>query len=223
MVIEPGQILSVLGVNGAGKTTLLRCFSGIVTGSGNIYYDGERFTRGNMDLRRRIAFLPDFPIVFPHHTVLRHIGMVLKIYGADSPAIEPRILDLLRGFDILPLVDTPMAKLSRGQAYKAALAALLATDTELLLLDEPFASGMDPNGITFLKREARAAVARGHTVIYSTQILDTAETLSDRVLVIERGQVRYYAPLDELRDAAIGDVGSSVLEGLFQQLRSSPQ
>jgi ABC-type multidrug transport system ATPase subunit len=220
LVIEAGQILSVLGVNGAGKTTMLRCLSGVVTGSGTIYYDGEKFNRGSISLRRRIAFLPDFPIAFPHHTVLRHIGMVLRLYEADDPAVEPRVLNLLRGFDLLPLVDTNISQLSRGQAYKAALAALLAVDPELLLLDEPFASGMDPNGITFLKQEARAAAARGHTVIYSTQILDLAETLSDRVLIIERGQVRYYASLGELQGVAPGHEGVSALEQLFQQLRS---
>jgi ABC-type multidrug transport system ATPase subunit len=221
LTIEPGQIVSVIGVNGAGKTTLLRCLSGIVVGSGTIWYDGAKFTRGSMDLRRRLAFLPDFPVAFPQNTVLRHIGMVLRLYGADEAAVEPRVLELLRGFDLLPLIDTQMAKLSRGQAYKAALTALLAVSPELLLLDEPFASGMDPNGITFLKREARAAAARGHTVIYSTQILDIAETLSDRVLVIERGQARYYAPLEELNGAVAGCEGGGVLERLFQQLRSS--
>jgi ABC-2 type transport system ATP-binding protein len=220
LAIEPGQILAVMGVNGAGKTTLLRCLSAVVTGSGTILYDGQRFTRGSMSLRRRIAFLPDFPIAFPHHTVLRHIGMVLRLYEADNPKIEPRVLELLRGFDLLPLIDTRMAQLSRGQAYKTALAALLAADSELLLLDEPFSSGMDPNGITFLKRQARAAAARGKTVIYSTQILDIAETLSDRVLVIDRGQVRYYAPLAELEGALTGNQGGGVLEQLFQQLQS---
>jgi ABC-type multidrug transport system ATPase subunit len=176
-----------------------------------------------MNLRRRIAFLPDFPIAFPHYTVLRHIGMVLRLYEMDDPIVESRVLELLRDFDILHLVDTPMSKLSRGQAYKAALAALLAVDPELLLLDEPFASGMDPNGITFLKREARAAAARGHTLIYSTQILDIAETLSDRVLIIDRGHVGYYAPLDELQGTSTSQERSSVLEQLFQQLRSNPR
>src|SRR3989475_10153385 len=62
LTVEPGQIVSVLGPNGAGKTTLLRCLAGIVGAtSGDIFFDEERFTRGNMSLRRRIAFLPDFP------------------------------------------------------------------------------------------------------------------------------------------------------------------
>jgi ABC-type multidrug transport system ATPase subunit len=221
--INPGQIVSILGPNGAGKTTLLRCLSGIVAPtSGEIRYDGERFFRGNMAVRRRIAYLPDFPIAFPNNTVLRHIGMVWQLYGVDGSSTESRVMDLLRGFDLMPLIETPMAKLSRGQAYKAALSALLAADTELLLVDEPFASGMDPNGITFLKREARNSVKRGRTIIYSTQILDIAEKLSDRVCVMDRGEVRHYAPLAELQAVNVGSAGT-VLEGLFQQLRESAQ
>jgi ABC-2 type transport system ATP-binding protein len=221
--IDPGQIVSILGPNGAGKTTLLRCLSGIVAPtSGDIRYDGERFYRGNTAVRRRIAYLPDFPIAFPNNTVLRHIGMVLQLYGVDGSSGESRVMDLLRGFDLMPLIETPMAKLSRGQAYKAALSALLAADTELLLVDEPFASGMDPNGITFLKREARNSVKRGRTIIYSTQILDIAEKLSDRVCVMDRGEVRHFAPLAELQAVNAGS-GGTVLEGLFQQLRESAQ
>lgn len=219
LAVDPGQIVCVLGVNGAGKTTFLRCLSAIVApGSGTIWYDEEKFSRGNLNLRRRIAFLPDFPIAFPNYTIMRHIGMVLRLYGVDDAARTHRVLELLRGFDLLPLADTCFAQLSRGQAYKAALAALLAAEPELLLLDEPFASGMDPNGITFLKREMRAAAAHGRTIIYSTQILDIAENLSDRVLVIDRGQVRYYAPLADFEGATVSE-GSSVLEQLFQQLR----
>jgi|ERR1041385_906637 ABC-type multidrug transport system ATPase subunit len=75
--IGSGQIVAVLGANGAGKTTLLRCLSGIVTpSSGEIHYDGEKFFRGNIALRRRLAYLPDFPIVFPHYTPIQHMGMV---------------------------------------------------------------------------------------------------------------------------------------------------
>jgi ABC-type multidrug transport system ATPase subunit len=216
--IAPGQILSILGPNGAGKTTLLRCLSGIVSPtSGEIRYDGEKFFRGSMAFRRKIAYLPDFPIAFLQNTVIGHIGMVLRLYRVDGSTSESRVLDLLRGLDLLPLIDSPMAQLSRGQAYKSALCALLAVDTELLLLDEPFASGMDPNGISFLKREAQNAARQGRTVIYSTQILDIAEKVSDRVCVIDKGEVRHYAMVSELQGTNPGEGG--VLENLFRKLR----
>lgn len=216
--LSPGQILSVLGLNGAGKTTLLRSLSGIVSPTtGEICYDGQKFFRGDITVRRKIAYLPDFPIAFPQNTITGHIGMVLRLYRLDDSIPEGRVLNLLRGFDLLPLIDTPMAQLSRGQAYKAALCALLAVDPELLLLDEPFASGMDPNGISFFKREAQDATRRGHTVIYSTQILDIAERLSDRVCVIDKGEVRHYATVSELQ--AMNNGESGVLENLFLQLR----
>src|SRR6266496_3167876 len=92
--IAPGQILSILGPNGAGKTTLLRCLSGIVSPtSGEIRYDGEKFFRGSMAFRRKIAYLPDFPIAFLQNTVIGHIGMVLRLYRVDGSTSESRVLD----------------------------------------------------------------------------------------------------------------------------------
>ena len=224
LTIDAGNIVCLLGNNGAGKTTLLQCLSSIVVPtSGHIYFDGERFLRGNMPLRTKIGVLPDFPIAFPNHTPLRHIAMVLRVYGRDTAEAEPRVLELLRNFDLLPLIDTPLSQLSRGQLYKAALVALLAAEPELLLFDEPFASGMDPNGILAFKREARAAAARGATILYSTQILDIAENFSDKICVIDRGKVHCYAGMEELAKLADAEGEGSVLEKLFQQMRENAQ
>jgi ABC-2 type transport system ATP-binding protein len=218
LTIEPGQVLALLGPNGAGKTTLLRCLAGTVAADrGQILYDDETFTRARIDLRRRLLFLPDFPAVFEEWSPLRHIGMVLRLYGVGGGTMENRVVELLREFDLLPLANAPFFVLSRGQRYKAALMALLAVNPELWLLDEPFASGMDPNGINAFKRLAREATANGQTVIYSTQILDAAERFSDRVCVIHRGKVRAFERTAALREAAHGD--TSALEELFKQLR----
>lgn len=216
--IEPGQIIALVGPNGAGKTTLLRCLAGLAAlDRGTIAYDGEVFNRGRVDLRRRLAFLPDFPCLFPEMSVLRHIGMTLRLYGADGDGPEERVLARLRDFDLLTLAEMPLGTLSRGQAYKAALATILAVDPELVLLDEPFASGMDPNGIISLKSLVREASKRGRTIIYSTQLLDVAETLADRVGVIDQGALRAFASIDELRERGGGKDG--VLEALFKKLR----
>jgi ABC-2 type transport system ATP-binding protein len=220
--IEPGQLVAVLGFNGAGKTTLLRALAGIVgLNKGAILYDGELFRRDRLDLRRRLSFLPDFPPMFPALTVAGQIGLWLRLYGRDGDAgpVSARVLDWLGEFDLLSLADAPVFSLSRGQAYKTALVALRAVDPELWLLDEPFASGMDPQGIAAFRAHARAAAEAGRTVIYSTQILDIAEKFSDRVCVLERGEVRAWESVEQLR-ADSGGAAGGVLEDLFRRLRT---
>jgi len=215
--IEPGQIVALLGLNGAGKTTLLRALAGIVgLSDGEIRYDGQRFRRDRIDLRRRFMFLPDIPVLFAHFRVTRHIGMVLRLYESNPDGIENRVVDLLKEFDLLPLIDTALGRYSRGQLYKAGLATLLAVDPEVWLLDEPFASGMDPRGIASFRRHVREAVKRGRTVIYSTQLLELAEEFSDRVCVIHRGQAQAFESVQQLRARARVDCG--VLEQLFVEL-----
>lgn len=218
--VEPGQIVSLLGPNGAGKTTLLRCLAGIAApDKGAVYLNDQELRRDALELRRGVQFLPDFPFHFWEQSILRNIAIVLRIYEADVAGAEERVLELLRDFDLLPLALRPVSSLSRGQAYKAALVALIAADRELWLLDEPFASGMDPNGIDAFKRHARAAAARGRTILYSTQILDVAERFSERVCLIHKGAVYAYDTLEHLRATATDK--DNVLAELFRDLRET--
>ena len=129
---------------------------------------------------------------------LQHIGMVLRLYGQDTPDAQERVLDLLRGFDLLPLAGAKMITLSRGQIYKMALVALMAANPELWLLDEPMASGMDALGFREFRARARAAADAGATILYTTQILSVAEQLSDEVLVLHQGKVRARGPASGL-------------------------
>jgi ABC-type multidrug transport system ATPase subunit len=84
-------------------------------------------------------------------------------------------------------------------------------------MDEPFASGMDPQGIDAFKRHAREAASRGRTILYSTQILDVAERFSERVCLIHQGEVRAFDTMDNLRGQARDK--DNVLEEMFRQLR----
>jgi ABC-type multidrug transport system ATPase subunit len=220
--IAPGQIISLLGPNGAGKTTFLRCLTGIAApDKGAVYIDDQEFRRDKLDLRRRMFFMADFPFQFWEQSILRNLAIVLKTYQADGPGVEDRIVTLLADFDLLPLALRPVNSLSRGQAYKSALVGMLAADPELWLLDEPFASGMDPQGIDAFKQHARAAVNRGRTIIYSTQLLDVAERFSDRVCIIHKGELRAFDTLDNLRSGAQDK--TNVLEELFRRLREAAQ
>jgi ABC-type multidrug transport system ATPase subunit len=214
--IGPAQIVALLGANGAGKTTLLRCLAGIAApDSGSITYNDEAFERDKLELRRQLFFLPDFPVVFYEMSVLRHIGMVLRVYERTDAGIEGKVLQLLKDFDLFTIAENPLNTLSRGQVYKAALVALIAVNPQVWLLDEPFASGMDPHGINMLKRYAREAVSQGRTIIYSTQILEVVEKFSDRVCILHQGEVRAFDSVTLLENS--GQQGG--LEDIFQQLR----
>ena len=109
-----------------------------------------------------------------------------------------------------------MSSLSRGQQYKTALTAMIALDRELWLLDEPFASGMDPLGINAFKRHARHASKRGKTIVYTTQILEIVESFSDQVLVLNAGELVAAGSLDEVRGLA---TETKSLQGFFEQFR----
>jgi ABC-type multidrug transport system ATPase subunit len=216
MEVLPGQIVALLGANGAGKTTLLRCLAGISSpDSGAILYDDLPFERDNIALRRRLFFLPDFPVLFQEMSVLRHIGMVLRLYGNDTAGIENRVVELLNDFDLLPLAEAALHSLSRGQIYKAALSALIAVNPEIWLLDEPLASGMDAHGIDAFKRHAREAAKNGRTIIYTTQILEVVERFSDRVAILDQAELKAFAPVSVLEHSPPGS-----LEEVFRQLRS---
>jgi len=214
--IGAGQIVAILGANGAGKTTLLRCLAGIAApDAGSIVYNDEPFQRDNLELRRQLFFLPDFPVVFYEMSILRHIGMVLRVYERQEQGVEARVLQLLKDFDLFTVAENPLNTLSRGQVYKAALVALIAVNPEVWLLDEPFASGMDPHGINTLKRYAREAVGQGRTIIYSTQILEIVEKFSHKVCILHQGEVRAFDSVTLLENAGQG----GGLEDIFRSLR----
>ena len=218
--LAPGQIVAALGANGAGKTTLLRCLATIAApGKGQISIDGEPLRRDRIDQRQRIMFLPDGPVAYAHLTPLRHIAMVLGLYGKSTEAIAHHTTDVLASLDLLPLIDTPLSRLSRGQIYKTMLATLFLADPELWLFDEPLASGIDPAGIIYFKQQCREAAARGRTVIYSTQLLDIAERFSDRVCILQGGAVRFFDTVEAILRSATQPQSS--LEDIFSQLREA--
>jgi ABC-type multidrug transport system ATPase subunit len=153
-------------------------------------------------------------MLFAQPSVLWHISMCTRLYQIPPPP-DDKVVEILQSLDLLPLATTPLSRLSRGQIYKSALAALFVIDPELWILDEPLASGIDPSGIVHLKQQARAAVQRGRTVVYTTQILDIAETFSDRICVLDHGTVKLFGAIDQIKESA----QSASLEDVFLKLR----
>lgn len=206
--IPAGSIVAVIGLNGAGKSTLLRTMAGISAPStGSVSYDGTRFSRANTELRRRMFWMPDFPIIQQGTNLIQHIAMMVRAYDIPtSDALEAKIMRWIERFDLLEVAGQPMETLSRGQAYKAALVSVYAVDPGVVMLDEPFASGIDPRGQIVIREEAKALAARGGSWIYTTQIPEIAVRFADLLCVLDHGMLTAVIPraeLDAMPDAGL--------------------
>lgn len=212
--IAPGSIVAMLGANGAGKTTLLNALAGVIPlENGRVYFDDQLYTPASGDLRRRFALLPDIPPVAPFWTPLRLMGSMLKLYRrpANEDAAEKTLADL----DLLSVATWKLHRPSRGQSYKAVLASFIVADPEVWFVDEPFSSGMDPRGLNCFKDYARQAASRGHTIVYSTQIIEVAEQFSTRICVLEHGRIAADETVDSPERAR-------KFASLFSHLREQP-
>lgn len=213
LTIEPGQIVAVLGANGAGKTTLLNALAGVIPlDGGKVFFDDQLYGLDCEALRRRFMLLPDIPPVPGHWSPLRFIGTTLKLYERPLEGIETQVEALLEKLDLLSVAGWPLNRLSRGQSYKAVMAGFIAADPEVWFVDEPFSSGMDPRGLNCFKEYAREAAGRGHTIVYTTQIIEVAEQFSHRICVMEKGKLKAYED-----SANLG--GATALTSLLTQLR----
>lgn len=220
--IPAGSIVAVIGLNGAGKSTLLRAMAGVIApGEGAIHYDGTPFSRENLELRRRMGWLPDFPIFQAGTNAIQHVAMMMRAYQvATTPALETSILETLTRFDLLEHAGAPLQTLSRGQVYKAALTAMCAVGPDLMLLDEPFASGMDPRGQAVLRDIAGALTARGGTFVYTTQIPEIVARFADMVCVLDHG--RFAALVSRADLDAMQGGGIDLLENLMETTQPTP-
>lgn len=210
-----GELVAILGLNGAGKSTLLRALTGgIGLNEGGVYINGKCFDGENLEMRRSFVYIPDTPPLLADETVFRNISIFLTQYlKTEEEHIGERVIELLEEFEVIQKANTKIEKLSRGEAYKVGLVILAAINPQLWILDEPFASGMDANGIRLFRKLSRQAVKEGKSVIYTTQLVDLAEKFSDKIYIINRGINYLETTAERLRDHVDEDMLLQKLAG----------
>jgi len=194
--VEQGTVFGFLGGNGAGKTTSLRMVLDIIRPtSGQISVLGRAPGRANAP---EIGFLPEERGLYRQMTALDTIAYFGRLKGMAPADAKREGAALLDRFGLAANAKSTIDKLSKGMAQKVQLATALVNRPRLLILDEPF-GGLDPVNQGLLEDEIRRLSAAGATVVFSTHVMQHAERLCDRLLLLARGRKKFEGTLEEAR------------------------
>jgi ABC-2 type transport system ATP-binding protein len=183
--VGAGEIVGLIGPNGAGKTSTLRCIAGIQAPSaGTITIDGHDIVREPVQAKRPLAFMADEPQLFEYLTVMEHLRLTARIYGARD--FEARARLLIAELQLGGKEDALPGELSRGMKQKVAIACGLVHEPRALLFDEPL-TGLDPLGIRHMKQTIVSQGRAGAGVIVSSHLLHLVEEICTRIVIIDRG------------------------------------
>jgi len=194
--VKSGEVFGFLGGNGAGKTTTLRMALDILRpDAGSISVLGKEPGRGHA---AEIGFLPEERGLYRAMTAFDTIAYFGQLKGMGTGDARREGLALLDRFGLGAQARTRVDRLSKGMAQKVQLATALVNKPRLLILDEPF-SGLDPLNQGLLEDEILGAARAGATVIFSTHVMQHAERLCQRLLLLARGEKRFEGTQDEAR------------------------
>lgn len=196
--IGKGEIVGFVGPNGAGKTTVIKMLTGIlkpVEGSATI--NGYDIVKEPFPAKKSLAYVADNPDILLQLTGIEYINFIADIYSVPADQRKDRILELAERFGITDALTTSMKEYSHGMRQKLMVIAALIHNPPAWILDEPM-TGLDPAAAYELKQMMREHAAQGNCVLFSTHVLEVAEKLCDKVLMINHGKELYQGTLEDL-------------------------
>src|SRR3974390_1700025 len=183
--LQAGSICGFLGPNGAGKTTTIRMILEIIKpSSGSISVLGQASA---LAVRQRLGYLPEEKGLYKKMKTWSIIAYFATLKGMSRKAARQRAYELLERYGLKDFADKPTDALSKGMGQKVQMLASIAHDPEFVILDEPF-SGLDPVNQQVMEELIRDMAQRKRTVLFSTHVMQHAERLCDRIVLLAKGR-----------------------------------
>ena len=196
--IKPGEIVGFAGPNGAGKTTAIKMMTGILKPvSGHAVINGHDIVEDPIKAKESFAYVADNPDMLLQLSGVEYINYIANLYKVPMDQREGRIHELAERFGLTESLGRPMKEYSHGMRQKTMVIAALIHNPPAWILDEPM-TGLDPTAAYELKSMMKEHAAKGNAVLFSTHVLEVAEKLCDRIIIINHGHDIYQGTVDNL-------------------------
>lgn len=214
--IYPGQVIGYIGPNGAGKSTTVRILIGLdAQFEGEVSLKGHNVKSDALAIKKIIGYVPEQAEMYEVLTPMEFLELVGSLHHMDKTVLEDRATRMLSFFGLEPHKDQRIDTFSKGMRQKVLLISGLIHNPEIIFLDEPL-SGLDANSVIMVKEIIARLAAEGKTIFYSSHMMDIVEKVSDRIVLINQGQIIADGPFEELKAQS----GNS-LEQIFSSLTST--
>ena len=217
--VDTGEVLGLLGPNGSGKSTLMKIIVGIMKpDSGNIEVLGKDVVKDPTGVKGLVGFVPESPRLYEFLSGVEYLDFVADVHGLDSAAKRERITDFLKALDLEGKENELIHGYSQGMKQKLAIIAGLLHRPQILVMDEPLNS-LDPRTARIVKDLIHKLRDDGVPTVFSTHVLEIADAICDRVVIMDNGKMVEEGGTGELREKA--GLPGSTLEEVFLKLTGS--
>lgn len=188
-ILNPGEILAVLGINGSGKSTLFKTITGLIRKDSGLIEIGT------------MGYVPENRSLFKDITVKEHLELYAALHRMNIDVIEEHLMYWIKFLELEIYLDSKILTLSKGNQQKVQILCGLIHDPETIIMDEPL-SGLDIHNMRLIKGLLRELSRKGKSILISSHQYEEVEEISDQVLILKDGNVRMYGMLRVLKQDA---------------------
>jgi ABC-2 type transport system ATP-binding protein len=212
--IEPGQVIGYIGPNGAGKSTTVKILAGLLADfTGDVFVKGINIRKDPVAVKSMIGFVPELAELYDVLTPNEFLSLMGSLYNLPEEVVTERAGRMLDAFGLAGNMDQRMDTFSKGMKQKVLITSGLLHNPEIIILDEPL-SGLDANSVIIVKELIDKLAKSGKTIFYSSHMMDVVEKVSNRIILIDKGEVVADGSIDELRQMQNKESLEDIFAGL---------